>query len=212
MIKNWIALLGANATGKSTRVTEYTKSLGTADRVLDYTFEKNGEMKTIKGAGHIWGDMMVVGRPTRDGLKWVGGDHTMGVLGSIACVEQFFIDMDELGIKTMVFEAYFGNNSSMYRPERLHRFFENVHHYWFLYDELQQYIDRTENRSGQTWEEKGKDAEASAGWKSNVSYFKSLAINFEQVEGTNSTVQRVAIDAPKDWLVGEMKDLSKGVL
>ena len=208
MMKKWIGLLGANATGKSTRMTEYVKSLGTADTVYDHVFEKNGEMKTIKGAGHIWGNTMVIGRPSRDGKKWCGGDHTMGQLGSIACVEEFFRHIDGMGIEVVVFEAYFGNNSTMYRPDRLREFFETVHNHWFLYDELEQYIDRTENRSGQTWEDKGKNPEESAGWRNNVAYFKALGLTKEQVEDTDSTVERVAIDAPVDWLVKKMKLIS----
>lgn len=206
MMDKWIALLGANATGKSTRMAAYVESLGDPDCVLNYAFEKNGELKVIKGAGSVYGDMFVVGRPTRSG-KWAGGDHTMGALGSIACVHTFFEYLDSKGIKTVVFEAYFGNNSTMYRPERLFEFFKEVHCRWFLYDDLQGYVDRTENRCGQTWEDKGKDPSQSAGWRNNVAYFRALELTSKQVVNTSSTVKRVSINAPADWLIGEIKEI-----
>ncbi len=206
MMKKWIALLGSNATGKSTRMTAYVKSLGPPDRVLDYTFEKKGEMKTIKGAASIWGTTLIVGRPTRDGNKWVGGDHTMGQLGSMDCAKQFLTDISEMGIETVVFEAYFGTSSKTYYPERLRDYFDTVHNYWFIYDELQEYVDRTEARSGSTWENRGKDPEASAGWRSNLSYLKTVERTSAQVEGISS-VERISVNAPKDWLIGKMQEL-----
>jgi len=205
MMHRFIALLGANATGKSTRMNEYIKTLGDPDSVLDYHFHKNGEDIVLKSAGHIYGDMLIVGRHTRKG-SWAGGDYTMGRLGSIVCIQEFFTHLDSIGIKTVVYEAFFGAANSAYRPEQIHKYFEDSHCYWFLYDDIQDYIDRTSNRSGRPWAERNKTPFDSAGWKGNLSFFKAFDKTTLAVSGTNSTVERVSITAPRDWLIEEMKN------
>ena len=204
MMNKFIALLGSNATGKSTRMTEYVHTLGQPDKVLDYHFHKNGEDRVIKCTGHIYNTTLVVGRPNRKG-KWVGGDHTLGKLGSTTCIKEFFTHLDSIGIENVVYESYFGAGSTVLHPDQLRTYFKESHTYWFLYDSLQEFTDRTESRSGSTWEAKGKVASQSVGWKSDKSFHKLLARTTLQVEDTDSTVQRVSIDVPKTWFIEEMK-------
>jgi len=205
MMKTFIALLGANATGKSTRMSEYIKTLGEPDSTLDYHFHKKGEDLVIKGAGNFYGDMFIVGRATRKG-SWAGGDYTMGKLGSKVCIQEFLTYLDSMGVKTLVYEAFFGAANSAYRPEEIHNYFEESHCYWFLYDDIQDYIDRTENRSGRPWSGRDKTPFDSAGWKGNLSFFKVFDKTALEVAGTSSTVERVPITAPRDWLIIEMKN------
>lgn len=205
MMNKFIALLGSNATGKSTRMSEYIRTLGEPDTILDYPFYKNDTDQVIKCAGNVYGDMFIVGRSTRKG-SWTGGDYTMGRLGSKVCIQEFLTYLESTGVKTLVYEAFFGAASKAYRPEEIHNYFEESHCYWFLYDDIQDYIDRTENRSGRPWS--GRDTEPfdSAGWKNNLSFFKVFDKTALEVAGTSSTVQRVPIDAPRDWLIHEMKN------
>jgi len=205
VISQFIALLGSNATGKSTRIHEYVKTLGEPDSILDYHFHKNGEDRVIKSAGNVYGDMFVVGLATRNG-SWAGGDYTMGRLGSMECIREFYVHLDSMGIQTVLYEAMFGASSSVYRPEQILNYFGESHVYWFLYDDIQEYIDRTEKRSGRPWEGRKKTPSESAGWKSNSSFLKVMNITTETVAGTTSTVERISIDAPRDWLITEMKN------
>ena len=207
MMKQWVALMGANATGKSTRMFEYVKTLGPADRVFDYTFEKNGEMRTVKQAGHIWGNIFVVGRPARDGKKWVGGDYTMGRIGTKAHTLEFLASLEDEGIDTVVFEAYFNTNSLIYHPDTLYDIFDKVNNYWFYYDTLEEFAAKTAARSGRTWEEREADPEEAAGWKNNKTFVRVLERTSLQIQDGRGSVERVSYTEPRDWLSTKMKEL-----
>ena len=203
MMKRFIAMLGANATGKSTRMSEYVHTLGQPDSILDYHYHKNGEDLVIKAAGNIYGSTFVVGRPNRKGT-WVGGDTTVSDLGSTVCIQDFFTHLDSIGIETVVYEAYFAASLTLFRPPKINEFFEESHVYWLLYDTVEQYVERTEARSGISWEQREKAPIDSSGWKDNVGLLSVLRRTLLQVTGS-STVQRVPIDVPKTWFIEEMK-------
>ena len=97
MMKRWIGILGANATGKSTRMMEYIKTL--KDQPFEewhYTFTKKGKTSTIL-AGRVYGDMLVIGKLKADGLGWAGGDHTWGKLASKVAITDFLNAAEEKG-------------------------------------------------------------------------------------------------------------------
>jgi len=204
MMNKFIAMLGANATGKSTRMTEYVHTLGQPDSILDYHFHKNGEDIVIKCAGHIYNTTLVVGRPNGNG-KWTGGDHTVSKLGSTACIKEFFTHLDSIGIENVVYESYYASSLTLFRPPQLSEFFEESHAYWLLYDTIEQYVEYTEARSGRTWADRGKAPTNSSGWKDNVGMHSVVRRTIPQVTGTSSTVQRVPTDVPKTWFIEEVK-------
>ena len=204
MMNKFISLLGSNATGKSTRMTEYVSSLGEPDKILDYHYRKNGEDLVVRNAGYIYGTTIVVGSRGKNG-KWRGGDHTVSILGSQACVKEFFEHLDHIGMETVVYEAYYAAAAKLFRPNQLREYFLESHTYWFLYDTLAEYVERTEARTGRNWAERGKDPEKTSGWKTNVHSYKVVEHSSLEAEGSNCTVERVSVYAPRDWLVEEMK-------
>ena len=205
-MNRFIGILGANATGKSTRMAEFVKQLGEPDSVLDYTFTKDGEDRIVKNAGRRYGDLFVVGRPTKTG-KWAGGDYTMGSIGTIACAREFFQYLLDQGIKTVICETYFGCNSTMYDPDRMNQIFDETHLRYFIYDKEtpEVFLNRCIGRSGRDLDMDW--ALNSAGWKDNIAQHRKLRVTSEQSPGT---VQRVSIDAPRDWLVYEYKEIISG--
>ena len=73
-----------------------------------------------------------------------------------------------------------------------------------FYDNAEQFKKRTEERTGKTWVERGKDHLTSAGWKDNSSYERYYKKSQEEDENNPTEGRRVIklpIDAPRDYLV-----------
>ncbi len=216
MMKRFIGLIGANATGKSTRMKVYVQSLEDAGVPFEewtYTFEKHDKMITTV-VGRFYqidnlGKLLIIGKPKRDG-GWVGGDHTLGKLGSIDCVETFLRAAEKEGVDTVICESYFANSSTMLHPSRLFNFFDSVNNHWMYYDadKIEEYISRCNNRSGK--EERGLEwATDSAGWRQNLQFIRTCRRTQDQVSGhKGSSVDRVCHYSPEDWLVGRMTEFN----
>lgn len=187
-MKTIVSVIGSNATGKSTRINklvDYLDQSGLTYSDVIYEFTKNGEQKTVKSGRRYENGVFILGNKTKTG-GWVGADYVLGKLGDKATIYQFMNVILESS-DTMIIEGYFAVGGAGMRPQALR---DNLNYdiqcaqYYFLYNELQEYIDRTESRSGKTWESRGKDPEKSAGWKSNISYWKGLKKAQEQeIEG-----------------------------
>lgn len=215
MMKRFIGLVGANATGKSTRMNILVDTLKSSSyEEINYQVEKKGKKLNIL-AGRVYdignfGKTFIIGRKKRDG-GWVGGDHTLGKLGSIEYVETFFGFLEEIGIENVICESYFANSSTMLHPVRLFKFFNKVNIYWMFYDKdkIQQYIDRCNFRSGKDKEERGIEwAIDSAGWRQNLQFGRTFQRTQVQADGhKGSSVRRILHDVSERWLVNELSNL-----
>jgi hypothetical protein len=207
-MKSYIGILGSCATGKSTRLNMFVEYLDEIAQVPyqvhDYTFYKKGEMHTIKNAGRAYANgIYIVGNKTKAG-NWVGADYTFGKLGDKETIYGF-IDIATEVHDTFIVEGYFAVGGGFLRPDALAPMFESVSQYYFLYDTLDQYVERTEGRTGKTWEERGKDPEKSAGWKSNQSFKNGMS---KAIKGSRSTdkVSKIDYTTNKYFFVNEFKD------
>ena len=152
-MKKYIGVLGSCATGKSTRLNMFVEYLddvaGIPFQIHDYTFEKNGEQILIKNAGRAYANgIYVVGFKNKHG-KWVGADYTFGKLGDKASIYAFMREVITTH-DTFIVEGYFAVGGGFLRPAALAHMFDEVHQYYFLYDTLEQYIERTEGRTEKT--------------------------------------------------------------
>jgi len=208
-MKKYIGVLGSCATGKSTRLNMFVEYLddvaGIPFQIHDYTFEKNGEQILIKNAGRAYANgIYVVGFKNKHG-KWVGADYTFGKLGDKASIYAFMREVITTH-DTFIVEGYFAVGGGFLRPAALAHMFDEVHQYYFLYDTLEQYIERTEGRTEKTWAERGKDPAKSAGWKSNKSFSSGMK---KAIAGcrTNDKITKVDYTKTKYYFVSEFKEL-----
>ena len=211
MTNTYISVLGSCATGKSTRVNAFIDHL---DNVLkipytvdDYTFTKNGEEVTIKNAGRLYNNgLYIVGSKTTKG-NWVGADNTFGKLGNKDSIYGYLDFVNKyLKPHTFLVEGYFAVGGAFLRPDALADKFDVVKQYFFIYDTLDQYIERTEGRTGKSWEERGKDPEQSAGWLSNRSFISGMQ---KSIDGSRDTDSIVSVDhtIDRDYFIREFSDL-----
>ena len=193
MSKKYIGITGSCATGKSTRVNRLVDFLGEPISKHTYTFNKGGKERTID-LGWLYSDgLFIAGRKTNGG-NWAGADYVFGKLGNkdniLPAIEHVLTFAD-----TFLIEGYFAVGSQFLRAISLSRYVDNFSQYYFTYDNLQEYIDRTEGRTGRTWEEQGKDPITSAGWKSN--------------QGFKNTMPKSQAELDETGMKGEIVDLTK---
>tara|TARA_B100000780_G_scaffold272820_1_gene235554 strand:- start:3926 stop:4555 length:630 start_codon:yes stop_codon:yes gene_type:complete len=208
-MKTYIGILGSCATGKSTRLNMFIEYLddiaGIPYQVHDYVFEKNGAEIVIKNAGRAYANgVYIVGNKTKSG-NWVGADYTFGKLGDKQSIYNFLEEATAIH-DTFIVEGYFAVGGGFLRPDALSFMFDKVNQYYFLYDTLNQYVERTENRTGKTWVDRGKDPSKSAGWKSNQSFLTGMK---KAIAGCRHNDKIVKVDYTKNkyYFVDEFKDL-----
>jgi len=208
-MKSYIGILGSCATGKSTRLNMFIEYLddiaGIPYETHDYTFTKKGEQVTIKNAGRSYANgIYIVGNKTKAG-NWVGADYTFGRLGDKVSIYEFMEKATEMNDKFIV-EGYFAVGGGFLRPDALAFMFDRVSQYYFLYDTLEQYVERTEGRTEKTWTERGKDPAKSAGWKSNQSFTSGMK---KSIAGCRAVDQITKVDYTKSkhYFIDEFKDL-----
>ena len=209
-MKSYIGILGSCATGKSTRLNMFIEYLDEVARipyrVHDYTFVKNDEIRVIKNAGRIYDNgIYIVGNKTKAG-NWVGADYTFGKLGDKDSIHDFIDETLIALCDTFIVEGYFAVGGGFLRPDALAFMFDRVSQYYFLYDTLEQYVERTEGRTEKTWAERGKDPAKSAGWKSNQSFTSGMK---KSIAGCRAVDQITKVDYTKSkhYFVDEFKDL-----
>ena len=198
-------LMGANATGKSTRFKTFVDHLGDEYQTFPYTFfdDKKGENRTVD-MGRLYNNgYLILGSETKKG-GWVCLDKA--VLSKQDMRTDFYkwvIDNDPRVLHIFV-EGYFNTMSPRSRPAFLRETgFDTISCFFAFYDTVEEFIDRTEARSGSTWESKGKDPYTCAGWKDNEGFKRAFAKCYDDdhnpIDGRR--VIRMAVDAPKDYLV-----------
>jgi hypothetical protein len=208
-MKSYIGILGSCATGKSTRLNMFIYYLDEVARipyqVHDYAFRKNDETRVIKNAGRAYANgIYIVGNKTKAG-NWVGADYTFGKLGDKDSIYDFIDEAMSVHDKFIV-EGYFAVGGGFLRPDALASRFDKISQYYFLYDTLDQYVERTEGRTGKTWEERGKDPVKSAGWKSNQTFLSGMQ---KAIAGSRVSDQITKVDYTKSkyYFVDEFQEL-----
>ena len=184
----YIGILGSCATGKSTRVNKLVDHFSeTFDyQEIYYEFEKNGETHNLL-SGRFYPELslFVAGKKTKAG-NWVGADGIFGKLGTKVLILGFIEHVLTFS-DTFLVEGYFAVGGSFLRPLIMSEYVEEFNQYFFLYEELQEYIERTEHRTGNSWESRGKDPEQSAGWKSNKGFWNGLTRSRQEFADSDLT-------------------------
>ena len=211
-----IFIQGSNAIGKSTRVSHLVDSLGDTWEDHHYTFNKVSKKEptpkttTILAGRQYPCGTYIVGRPTLSGV-WVGTDYAFSQLGGGYSILKYLDTVVRAGAQTVIVEGFYGVGNLL-GPASLGQLYGtdlNKEYYFFIYDDIEQFIERTEGRSGKTWPRTRVktgaiiEAENSAGWNGN-----SICIKREQEwrEGLNEgdKVVKLGWEAPVDILSKEI--------
>ena len=201
-------LMGANATGKSTRFRTFVDSLGETYEDYEYTFidTKKGQSKertVIIGRFYANG-YLVLGSEAKNDAGWVCLDKA--VLSKQDTRTDFYkyVMANDERVKHIFVEGYFNTTSPRSRPAFLRETgFNKIDCYFMFYDTVEDFIERTESRSGSTWESKGKDPYTSAGWKDNEGFKRAFAKCYDADHNPSDgrRVIRLPNDAPRDYFV-----------
>ena len=201
---NITLLMGSNATGKSTRMKVLADHLGDYED-YEYTFFDHKKDKVITvNIGRLYPNgHFLLGEEAGNHAGWVSMDKA--ILSTQDLRTEFYkhIIANEPRIKHVFAEGYFNMSSVRSQPAFLQETgFENADSIYCFYDNLEQFIERTEFRSGSSWEDKGKDPAVSAGWLDNKTYDRVFNRAMEEHNPTEGRrVIRMPIDAPRDYLV-----------
>lgn len=192
-----ININGANATGKSTRVATLVDYL---DNNYDVELVHRDCRNGYKEVGRIYGEYFVMGRPTKKGL-WAGID--LADYSSIQSRYDLYKDIHESypQVKYFIQEGYFNNTSKTTTKEVLKDYgVDSYSYYYILYDDIQDFINRCNGRTGQ---DRGEDwALESAGWKKNILY-KDIYKIYNDLNEENCKAVLVDFESPKDYFVTE---------
>jgi hypothetical protein len=200
--------MGANATGKSTRMRAFVDHLGEEYEEYEYTFldTKKGvakERTVILGRLYDNG-YLVLGSEAKNDAGWVCLDKA--VLSKQDTRTDFYkhVMVNDDRVLHIFVEGYFNTMSPRSRPAFLRETgFDNIDCFFMFYDTVEEFIDRTESRSGATWESKGKDPYTCAGWKDNEGFKRAFAKCHDDDHNPSDgrRVIRLPIDASKDYFV-----------
>ena len=199
-----INYIGANATGKSTRVTVLVNYLESKFDVEDVEFtytkksKKNGDKQVTTKVGLRFSNGFVIFGKFDGSRKWIGLDT--GMCSSWDQRSAFITEMKARGAETVVFEGYFNNRSKIAGPETFHNAgADEVHILASFYDKCEDFLMRTNVRSGKL--SRGMEwAENAPGWKDNKGIINSQKYWLEQAK-ENDTVTRIDIDESRGYLV-----------
>lgn len=197
-----INYIGSNGVGKSTRcfyLVEYLKKKYDY-KVIKYEVSRKGKPIKIENIGFLFSNgWMIMGRYSKNNNQWLSLDT-----GAISKWEQRFKFIKDMksrkDIDVLFLEGYFNNRSKAGSPKNIKEQtgVDEVHVFVSHYDNIKDFIKRTNTRTGKS---RGLDwAENSAGWKDNNSFIRMLKI-YNEEKDPNDLVQRVDINAPKDYLV-----------
>jgi hypothetical protein len=210
MMEKFVCITGSNATGKSTRVNAYVDSL--KDYVeVEYKFlrkvkkDPEGTWTTLN-VGRRYGDVLILGKKGRNGM-WVGVDYVFGRMGNKAAMFEFLNWCEEQGVKTIIAEGYYAIDGSMWEGESLRElgFFKNTDIYLLFYDEREDYLSRTNTRSGHDyteddWLPEGRMGKIPPGWLSSMAHKRKYERVLKELEN-GDTITRVSHNAPTDWFI-----------
>lgn len=194
---------GSNAIGKSTRMNvliEYMEAkFGSEPFSYDIT---KGKDPTIihKEVGFTSNGFLFIGSKKKTG-GWVGWDKAdfSSWTKRIALYKDIYDNYPD--IHTIIVEGYFNNRSAQGAPKAIReQVGENaISRNWvFLYDNIQEFIDRTNGRTGK---DRGLDwAENSSGWQDNEVFKKYAKLYQEENQGKDETLI-FNKDEPEDLFV-----------
>jgi len=195
-----INIIGSNAIGKSTRVTTLVDFLDQYDfSVIQYDTPAKG----LKEVGKLYetpqGKIFVYGNYQEKKKIWIGLDNAY--LSKLEDRLNFMKYMSELGCDTFIQEGYFNNGSKKMTMNEIKDFgISSYKYFFFLYNEVQEYIDRTNGRTGNSRNEDW--ALNSAGWKNNLANFKMRDFYLEALKkDSGCSVYSLTKDEPKDYFV-----------
>jgi|SaaInl8_200m_RNA_FD_contig_81_619839_length_10764_multi_4_in_0_out_0_4 hypothetical protein len=202
---NIVNIGGSNGIGKSTRmnvlVNYMEENYGKTD--FEYDITKGKDPKIIhKIVGFTSNGYLFIGGKTQKG-GWVGWDKAdFSSWGKrIALYKDIYDNYSD--IHTIVVEGYFNNRSAQGSPKAIRAgVSENAvsKNYVFLYDDIQEYIDRTNGRTGK---DRGIEwAEKSSGWNDNAVFERFSKVYLEENIGED-TCTVLNKDEPKDYFVKE---------
>ena len=209
--------MGSNATGKGTRLMAYINTLGDDYTEITYEWMKKGKL-TVINSGRLYSNgIFFGGRTNKDGTNWVGTDGLCGSLGDMISGSNFFNWLkDTHNPHTVITEGYFGICTQvMNTHRRLNKEdggeliiselcpFDEVYTYIFLYDTLEDFVERTESRSGSTWKSRGKDPETSRGWGRNLTWQRAMKSG-AMYERTTSVKPLCPLKTPVNYFIGEL--------
>ncbi len=196
---------GTNGIGKSTRMNilvEYAQNKFKSEPFI-YDITKGKDPKIInKEVGFTADGYLFVGTKTRAG-GWVGWDKAdfSSWTKRIALYKDIYDNYPD--IHTIIVEGYFNNRSAQGGPKAIReQVSENAvsKNYIFLYDNINEYIERTNGRTGKT---RGLEwAEQSSGWADNAVFDKYSKLYIEENQGDDITVI-LNKDEDKDYFVKE---------
>jgi hypothetical protein len=109
--------------------------------------------------------------------------------------------MSELGCDTFIQEGYFNNASKKMTLREMKNYgISSYKYFFFLYTEIQDYIERTNIRTGNSRNEEW--AIDSRGWKTNIYNFEIMDFYIEAIKSDkNCSVYSLTKDEPKDYFV-----------
>ena len=199
-------VIGANAVGKSTRFRTFVDALGTSYEDYQYTFfdTKKDVERTVTIGRLFPNGYLVMGEEAKNHAGWVCLDKAYLSTQDLRTDFYKWVIANDSRVKHIFAEGYFNTNSPRSRPNFLRETgFDQIDCWFMFYDTVEQFIERTESRSGSTWESKGKDPHTCAGWKDNGGFARGYATAManDNHPSDGRRVLRMRIDAPKDFLV-----------
>lgn len=180
-----ICLIGSNATGKSTRLTHVVDSLGEDYQPL---FIDNKEVGRI----YIEQRICIIGKRTGT-RKWVSMDSFP--LQNWESRLKFFKELKESNkVDILLIEGYFNMVAIAGRPPNWHEIgFETLHYYFFLYDTIDQFLERINERLNGKQKKNMEWAKTSPGWRDNNFRLKNGLADFYKTKSQQDTVERLDI-------------------
>jgi hypothetical protein len=203
---NITLLVGANATGKSTRLKTFYDILSTRfdseGEDYSYTFldTKTDKVRTVVIGKLFPNGFLILGSQANNHAGWVCLDKAvLSTQDMRAGFYKHVMATDSDNVKHIVAEGYFNCTSPRMRPEALREVgFDLINCVFMFYDTVEEFYTRTKLRSGHD-----RDMEWAlncAGWKDNRSFVRSHEMSSEQDRDIRQRVIRMDIHAPRETL------------
>jgi hypothetical protein len=190
-----VILLGANATGKSTRMTKVVDSLGEK-----YTPLKLGEKEV--GRYYPIEKIAIIGKRNKSG-KWISMDFF-----PLQKWEERFPYFEEIGkqyeIETLLMEGYFNMVAKAALPANWRKYgYNKVDMFFLFYDKVEELLARVNERAqdNQVNPKTMEWAKNSSAWKDNIGRIRKGFQWYSESKEENDTVQRLDIDESPFFLV-----------
>ncbi len=199
-----INFMGANATGKSTRTKVMVDYLKTQFGFKEFLYDTN--KKDQQNIGYLFDNgWLILGNETKGGNSWISIDKAF--FTSHDDRQAFIMDLiANYEVEVLFMEGYFNNRSERCGPQAMRDIGVTTTHILFsYYDNMNQYIARTNGRTGKT---RGPEwAEKATGWKDNAVFEKRHKSFLNEIEFEDA-VERVDIDETVEFLVQTFFDPS----